>query len=115
MQKVIYSNKGGLGIILDPNEKEESFFGSKQFIINGTTLQQTDTTNLFGLFDRPVRYAGNLLDDEKCMVFYLGHTPELFGFRRYYSCFYWITEKRLVNKYTPYSARDFLFVNGKWK
>jgi hypothetical protein len=59
--------------------------------------------------------VGTLKDDAKCMVFHLGDNADLFDTKKYYSCFYWIAENRICNKYKELSARDFLYVNGKWK
>ncbi len=115
MQKVIYQNKGGLGIILNKSENEKDFFGNKEFTINGTTIKAGDYTDLFGLFTEPVKYVGNLLENENCMVFLLGDNSDLFNQITYYSCFYWITETRLANKYTHTSVRDFNWVNNTWK
>lgn len=115
MEKVIYQNKGGLGIILEASEKESSFFGPKEFTINGTTIKPGDYTDLFGLFIEPVLYVGNLLEDENCMVFLLGEDENLFHKLTYYSCFYWITETRLANKYTDSTVRDYNWINNAWK
>lgn len=115
MEKVIYSNKGGLGLILDSEETEEKYIKPKAFLINGQELKPNDMTDLFGLFDKPVRYAGALKGEGNCMCFELGSDGNLFGSKTYYSCFYWLQEDRLLNKYTPNSARDYRYVNGKWK
>jgi hypothetical protein len=115
MEKVIYSNKGGLGIILDIDDKESDYFDDSSFMINGEIIIPECETTLFGMFDKPARFVGALRDDPKCMIFHLGDNTDLFDTYKYYSCFYWIAENRICNKYTELSARDFLFVNGKWK
>ena len=115
MEKVIYSNKGGLGIILDIDDKEWEFFDNASFKINGWLLMPGGKTTLFGMFDKPARFAGALKDDPKCMVFLLGDYSDLFERKRYYSCFYWISESRICNKYTHDSARDFNYIDGQWK
>jgi hypothetical protein len=115
MEKVIYSKKGGLGIILDIGEKESEYFNNDSFKINGQILIHGAKTTLFGMFDKPVRFVGALKDDPKRMVFHLGDHADFFDSKRYYSCFYWIAENRICNKYSELSARDFIFVNGKWK
>lgn len=115
MEKVIYSDKGGLGIISDSNENENDFIQDTSFLINGIQMNPGEKTTLFGMFEKEVKFVGSLTEDAKCMVFYLGQVNDLFESKKYYSCFYWIAENRILNKYQEYTARDFLFVNGKWK
>lgn len=116
MEKVIYSNKGGLGLILSANENERDFIKSKDFIINGKEIKSDTMTDLFGLFTEPVRFAGVLNDDENCMCFMLGNGEgDLFDIPTYYSCFYWISENRLANKYKEGTVRDYKWIDGAWK
>lgn len=117
MEKVVYSKKGGLGLILNAGEKESDFMKSKNFVINGKLLRTNEMTDLFGLFTEPVRFAGVLKDDENCMCFVLGFgVGDLFGLpQTYYSCFYWISENRLANKYKEGTVRDFKWIDGAWK
>lgn len=114
MEKVIYSNKSGLGIILSANENEVDFFTYKEFQVVNTIIKPTDFTNLFGLFTSQVRFCGCLIGDENCMVFHLGNDGNLFELK-YYSCFYYINEWRLANKYSENTCRDFNWINGSWK
>jgi hypothetical protein len=115
MEKVIYSNKGGLGIILNATENEADFIMPKTFSIVNETLNPNDNTTLFGLFTEPVRYCGVLKEKENCMVFYLGRDGDLFTSKKYYSCFYHISPTRLANKYSEGTCRDLNWINGKWK
>lgn len=116
MEKVIYKNKGGLGLILSASENESDFIKPKDFIINGKEIKSETMTDLFGLFTEPVRFAGVLNDDENCMCFMLGNGEgDLFDIPTYYSCFYWISETRLANKYKEGTVRDFKWINGAWK
>lgn len=115
MQKVIYSKKGGLGVVLEHEEREHDFFIPKNFVINGNLLETNDFTTLDGLFNENVRYVGVLKSNRNCMCFCLGSASDLFQSNVYYSCFFYISENRLVNKYTPDTARDFRFKNGEWK
>lgn len=115
MQKIIYSNKGGLGIILQDSEQESDFFIKKDFLVNGETIRPEDFTTLSGIFSEPVRYVGKLKGTKNCMVFYLGEEADLLQCNRYYSCFYRISETRIANKYTHDTVRDFNFVNNQWK
>lgn len=117
MEKVIYNRGGGLGIILEAHEKESDFFGNDSFTILKTHLKKGDFTDLFGLFSEPVEYVGNLIYDKKCMVFSLGSDSDLFDTLTYYSCFYWIAENRLANKYSERTVRDFNWnvQKGEWE
>ncbi len=115
MEKVIYNNKGGLGCILEGHEKEQDFFEKQSFVVNGQTIHPEDYTNLMGLFTSPVRFVGALKDKQNCMIFFLGTDGNLFENLNYYSCFFWIAENRLANKYTDSTARDFNFIGGVWK
>lgn len=117
MKKVSYSNEGGLGLILNANDNERDFIKSKDFIINGKEIKSETMTDLFGLFAEPVRFAGVLNNDENCMCFMLGKGEEdLFDIPTYYSCFYWISENRLLaNKYREGTVRVYKWINGAWK
>ena len=115
MQKVIYSKKAGLGVILEHEEREEDFFIPKNFVINGNLLKTNEFTTLDGLFIENVRYVGVLKSNQNCMCFCLGSASDLFQSNVYYSCFFYISENRLVNKYSPDTARDFRYKNGEWK
>jgi hypothetical protein len=119
MEKVIYKNKQGLGIILTEGEQESDFFVAKDFNVCGEIIRVGDYTSLSGLFSSPIRYVGISKEDLKkgfnCMVFYAGKDANLLECKRYYSCFYWISETRLLNKYAHNTVRDFNFVNGEWK
>ena len=115
MEKVIYGGKSGLGIILANNEIESDYIVEKSFTINGQELRTGMFTNLFGMFNEAVKYVGVLKSDLKCMCFLLGTEENIFSNLTYYSCFYWISENRLANKYAEGTVRDYNFINGKWK
>jgi hypothetical protein len=121
MEKAIYSNNGGLGIILDSEENEIDFFAATTLQVGTETLKPQDLTTLFGLFSEPVRYAGTLKNESEnltVMCFYLGDSDgNLFEQpKKYYSCFYWVSENRIANKYsTGNNCRDFHFKNGQFK
>lgn len=115
MEKVIYRNKGGLGLILEQKEIESDYFKPKDFIINGELIRTGVMTDLFGMFLEPVRYSGVLIDDENCMCFFLGTSADLFKMEKFFSCFYWISETRIANKYSEGTVRDFNFINGIWR
>jgi hypothetical protein len=115
MEKVIFSNKGGMGLILEGNEKESDYFLNKPILINGITTNPGEFTDLFGLFTEPLKYVGVLKNDKNCMAFYLGEDGDLFETKKYYCCFFWINENRLANKYAENTVRDLNWIDNKWK
>lgn len=115
MEQVIYSDKGGLGMILNHDEKESDFIIDHPVMINGKELQPGSFTELFGMFLKPVRYVGLAKDELNKMIFHLGNEEDLFNTQKYYSCFYRIAENRIANQYQHGSLRDFLFVKNRWK
>lgn len=115
MEKLIYSHNQGLGIILDDLEQEIDYFIPREMLVVDTVLMPGEMTDLFGIYTEPLRYVGVMKGDEKCMVFYLGDDADLFSSRRYYSCFYWISETRILNKYKEGTVRDYQWIDGRWK
>jgi hypothetical protein len=115
MEKVIYNNKGGMGVILEGKELEADIFNPLQYKVGNEILQPQVFTTLGGLFIQPVRYVGALIGDCDYLCFHLGDETDLFTIKSYYSCFKWLTETRLVNKYAEKTARDLNWVNGVWK
>ena len=115
MEKVIYSNKQGLGIILNSDELESDFFNANEFKVCNQNLIPGTYTDLFGMFYDKVRFVGSLKDDSTVMCFHLGNDTNLFESKSYYSCFYYISEYRILNKYKEHTARDYNFINRKWK
>ena len=112
---LIYANNGGLGLILHGEELESDFIENQSFVVNGEEIKPGHFSDLFGFFTEPMRFCGALKDKPKLMVFYSGDSTNLFEKKRFYYCVYWISETRIVNKYTWTSARDFNFKNGEWK
>lgn len=113
--EMFVSPRSGLGMVLEPNDDDSDFIGTNSYLVNGVLISPGDFTDLFGMFKEPVQYSGNLLSKKNCMVFYLGDDTDLFAAKRYYSCFYYINEKRIANVYKRGTARDFNWINGKWK
>lgn len=115
MEKTIFSNNGGAGIVLI-NELEDDFIMKKSFTVHGTTIEPDSMTVLDGFFTEPIRYAGMLKNEEICtLCSHTGSISDMFDKYDYYYCFFYISETRLANKYSPKSARDFKWINGKWK
>ena len=115
MVKCIYSNNGGLGLILDSQESILTYTHHEEYKIGDQILQPEDVTDLFGLFSEPVLFIGALCNTKNAMVFYLGSDENLFETKRYYSVFFWISPTRVCNKYTLNSVRDFHLQGGKFK
>ena len=115
MKKVIFTDKNGLGLILKENEREKNYFENENLkVVNEILIPEKETT-LKGFFYKNVIYKGTLKNHKNCMVFYLGNEWNLFDNLKYYSCVYWITENRIVNKYSFRSARDFNWNGTEWK
>ena len=114
MEKVIYENGGGLGIILI-NEKEEDFITKKNVVLHQKLIEVNEMTTLDGRFTIPIRFAGFFKNDKNLMCFHAGDDSDIFEERKYYYCYYRLDENRIANKYREGTARDFKWINGKWK
>lgn len=112
-EKTIYGNGQGLGIISD--EKINCIDAiSVQFSFGEIVPGQM--TDLKGMYSTTIEYIGLLQNEpQKVMVFYLGSDSTIFGIKHYYACWYYISETRIVNKYKEGTARDYNWINGKWK
>ena len=117
MQKVIYKDKGGCGLILENGEEEKDFIEEKSVILHGEELVPGSFTNLDNLFNKPIRYAGILKNEKDSIVmcFHTGNEENLFSEVKYYYCFFWISQFRIANKYSENTARDFNWINNNWK
>lgn len=116
MEKVIYKNQGGMGIILDLKENENDFIIPQALKIVDSLLNPGEFTDLHGLFTEPIRFCGLLKNEtSKTLVFHTGDSSTLFESKKYYYCFVWIHNLRLANSYSYLSMRDFNWVNGSWK
>ena len=116
MERVIYNKKGGMGIILDINEREDDFIQEEEIKVAGVTLVPGELTDLLGIFITPIRYCGLEKNVEtKNMIFHTGNSGDLFEQKKYYYCFIWLSETRIFNCYTYGTARDFNWINNKWK
>ena len=114
MEKVIYSCGGGLGIILT-NELESDFIEKKSTSLHNERLEIDSFTDLDKKFTSPVRFAGFLKNENNLMCFHAGDEDDLFDNKSYYYCFYRISENVIANKYKEGTARDYKWINNKWK
>jgi hypothetical protein len=114
VEYVYYSNKGGLGIITQ-NETIDSLVNKTPTSVLSKEINPTDKTDMFGFYTAPMAFVGMLKDKPSCMVFHAGSDDNMFDKVDYYYCLYRIAEDRLCNSYSPLTARDFIFVNNKWK
>jgi len=120
MEKVFYSNSGGMGIILNHSEfiRKHVFFEQSRieypdgslFLIPGVE------SNLWGFWNVPMEYVGTLKSTSKnCLVFYAGEESTIFETKHYFYCVYLISPSRIFIKYNESSGRDYNYINGKWK
>lgn len=115
MEKVIYNNSQGLGLVLNGHDNDKDIFEKKSVLLHGSILNTNDFTTLDGLFSEPLKFAGFLKNDKNVMCFYIGNDENLFENIKYYYCFYYINEFRIANKYKEGSVRDYNWINNKWK
>lgn len=117
MQKVIYQNQGGLGIILDQNEVEADIFKQEDIEVGTTVLSPGDMTTLYGFFVKEARYVGTYHWEgcNRLMVFCAGSERDIFETQTYYYLLAYISPTMIANKYSDNSARGFQLVNGQWK
>ena len=116
MEKVIFNNKGGIGIILKLDEDILDYAIEVPVVLHGMTLKPNELTDLDGMFAGKVKYIGLLKETNTfdTMVFSLIDNTGTLDYK-YYQCFYRITETRIANKYKENTLRDFQWKEGKWK
>jgi hypothetical protein len=117
MQKVIYANQGGLGIILDQNESEADVFKQEPIEVGTSVLSTGTMTTLYGFFKSEVRYVGTYHWEgcNRLMVFCAGSEKDLFDTQTYYYLLAYISPTMIANKYSDNSARGYQLKNGQWK
>ncbi len=109
MEKVIFNKGQGLGII---SAEKLNFIDKVSVQFEFGTFIPGQKTDLQGMYEEPLEYLGLLKNEtQKVMVFYIGEVQRKY----YYSCWYYINEKRIANKYKEGTARDYNWINGKWK
>jgi len=117
MQKVIYKNQGGLGIILDQNESEADVFKQEPIEVGTSLLLPEAMTTLYGFFVKEVRYVGTYhwKGCNRLMVFCAGSERDIFETQTYYYLLAYISPTMIANKYSDNTARGFQLVDGQWK
>jgi hypothetical protein len=116
MEQVIFNNKIGQGFILDETDQEADYVNPIPVTINGVLIQPGEMTTMSGYFLHPVKYVGKFKSSvPELICFYLGSNTDLEGTKRFYDCYYKITEQRLFKKYAEQSGRDYNLINGIWK
>jgi phosphoribosylaminoimidazole-succinocarboxamide synthase len=78
MEKVIFGNKNGLGLILSESEIESNYFENQNLKVVDEILTPENETTLKNFFTKKVIYKGTLKKHKNCMVFYLGNESNLF-------------------------------------
>ena len=116
MERVLYSQKEGAGIICEAGEiipvRKDSVCIVDEVIMPGTF------TDLKGFYKRAVEYIG--LDasnsDSKIMIFHLGSSKDLFP-KSYYAEVLYLTPTRFYIQYNPLGGRDYNWnaKTGEWK
>jgi len=132
MERVIYKNNGGLGLILT-NESESDFILAEDVVLHGETLKPGDMTTIDGMFTAPMRYAGTIYHTNpetenykgllisapgtrsRAICLHAGDEENLLVKQSFYYCLFYIDENTLVNKFTDSTARNFIWKDGKWK
>ena len=114
-KKVIYSNKGGMGLISSIGPSHPKIVQEK-VLLHGKELAPGEETFLDGFFVKKVLYVGTLKSkNHKVMCFYAGKDSDLFQEKHYYYCLIYLDENNIVNKYTHSSARSFIWNGSQWK
>jgi hypothetical protein len=109
MEMVIFTKGLGLGII---SAEKINCIDKVSVQFEFGELVPGQKTDLQGMYEEPLEYLGLLQNEsQKVMVFYIGYH----GGEFYYYCWYYINEKRIANKYKEGTARDYNWINGKWK
>jgi hypothetical protein len=110
MEKVIYSDNCGEGLILYNDEK----INIKPLLVKiaNEIIHPGEKTTMSGYFKEPLLYCGLY---RKALVFYIGTEQNLFESIHYYQIVHKISENRLFSMFRFDSGRDFNFINGIWK
>lgn len=113
MEKVIFSNNGGMGIVLEPGERECDFFEFKKINLVGEVIKPGIWHDLFGKFNKPLRFVGAPAGSNNLFALHLGEHEGV----NYYSVWMYISPTRIGNKYREGSFRDFNWKQeqNKWK
>lgn len=112
MDKVIYSDKQGSGVVCSNSKEIYSLAQKKPIRINGTTYNPGDFTNLDNFFCRQLEYIGR---NENEAFFLMGTNNDLFNEKWYYQSIYVISETRIFLMYAPNSGSDYNYVKTRWK
>lgn len=115
MEKVIFKNKGGIGLILLSDECITDYVNETPITLVDETIQPNQYTDLKGLLTDKIKYVGLLKDKKNCMVMEQGGTEDLFGVCKFYTCFFLIDKTILVTKHTEKNATAFRYINGTWQ
>ena len=116
VEKVIYSNNVGTGIICNTEKEIEQIIEKVNITINNVVIEPCTLTDLSGFFLEKIKYLGLLKNENhKVMVFLLGYDTDLFEKKIYLKTYFKIANNRIADKYSCLGCRDFNFVNNEWK
>ena len=102
-------------LVLENEDKAADYINPIEVQLVNETLVPGTKTDLTKFFKHPIEYAGILKEDPRVLMFYLGEDADLFQNKRFYDCYFKITDSRLFKKYNDRTGRDYNFIKGKWK
>ena len=116
VEKVIYSNHVGTGIICNTEKEVEQIIEKVNITINNVDIEHGTLTDLSGFFLEKIKYLGLLKNENhKVMVFLLGYENDFFEKKIYLKTYFKISNNRIADKYSYSGCRDFNYVENKWK
>ncbi len=101
-----------LGLLRVFTEEATNLIKKVPVQINGIIINAGDKTTLNDFFENEVVYLG-LFDDY--MQFQIGQDNNLFESSIYTNEFKKINDNRILTIHQLGTARDYIFLNGKWK
>lgn len=117
MEFTLFSQGQGSGYISENSIEIYNQINQTPISLNNKIINPGTKTSLDNHFCREVKYLGvkiNNLDTEE-LIFELGYSEYLFNKTFYYQSIFKISENRIMEIFKKASARDFIFINGKWK
>jgi len=101
-----------IGLIRVFTEEALNLIEKESVSINGVELQPNDKTTLNDFFEREVTFLGFY---DGWIQFKIGEDNNLFERSIYTNEFKKIDENRIVTIHKLGTARDYIYLNGRWK
>lgn len=86
---------------------------NKAFLETLIPERKGEKTDLKGFFNRELEIVGK--EKNRCTIFFIGTTKDLFGKTYYYEPVLILNEKRIYITYKPSCGRDHNYINNRWK